>query len=56
MSEEIIRARIDTDLKKAFDEACERNDLTSSQVLRSMIREYVAKNAQADLLKPKKSR
>lgn len=47
---EMIRARIDADLKRAFEEACERNDQTASQVLRHLMREYVRKNAQGSLL------
>lgn len=54
MSEEIIRARIPTELKKSFEEACKQNDQTCSQVLREFMRHYVKQNAQGDLLKGKK--
>jgi len=54
MQEPIIRARVEPELKKAFEDACEKNDQTSSQVLRALMREYVSKNAQGELLKPKK--
>lgn len=54
MGEEIIRARIDEDLKKAFDQACKKNDRTASQIIRDLIKEYVRKNAQGDLLGDKK--
>lgn len=47
---EMIRARIDADLKQAFEDACKRNDQTASQVLRQLMREYVRKNAQGNLL------
>jgi antitoxin component of RelBE/YafQ-DinJ toxin-antitoxin module len=49
--QDLIRTRIDADLKRAFEEACTRNDRTASQVLRDLIRDYVKKNAQGDLLK-----
>lgn len=56
MSEEIIRARIESDLKAAFERSCKENDRTASQVLRDLIRNYVQENAektrQGDLLKP----
>lgn len=45
----VIRARIDKKLKKAFENACKANDLTSSQVIRAFIREYLAKNGQKGL-------
>lgn len=48
---EIIRARIEGDLKRAFEDACKRNDLTASQVLRQLMREYVQKHAQGQLLR-----
>jgi hypothetical protein len=51
---EIIRCRVDPDLKKAFEEASTRNDQTASQVLRQLMRDYVRHHAQGDLLKPKK--
>lgn len=51
---EMIRARIPGDLKSAFEEACARNDRTASQVLRDLMRDYVKKNAQGDLLKGSK--
>ena len=45
----VVRTRIDADLKKSFDAVAKSNDLTSSQVLRYFIRDYVKKNAQKDL-------
>lgn len=54
MGETTIRARISEELKKAFEEACEQNDRTGSQILRDLIKEYVIKNAQGSLLKDKK--
>lgn len=60
MSEEIIRARIDANLKAAFERACESNDRTASQVMRDLIRLYVqehaGKNAQGDLITPRKKK
>ena len=57
MTEEIIRARIDSDLKTAFERACKANDRTASQVLRDLIRFYVQENsgkkAQGELLEDK---
>lgn len=35
---------IDPNKKKAFEELCAKQDLTPSQVVRQMIREYLAKN------------
>jgi hypothetical protein len=49
-----ISHRIPTDLKKAFDLACQSNDQTASQVIRALMRDYVKQNAQGDLLKGKK--
>jgi len=49
MKEIIIRARVDEDLKRAFDLACKNTDLTASQVLRKYMREYAKKHSQADM-------
>lgn len=49
MSEDVIRARIETELKKAFEAACKSNDRTASQVMREMIKRYVTENAQGIL-------
>jgi len=55
MSDETkINLRLPSDLKKAFEEACERNDQKASQVVRALMREYLKKNAQGDLLKGSK--
>lgn len=54
LQQEIVRARVEPELKRAFEDACKRNDLTASQVIRSFMREYVSKNAQGELLKPRK--
>ena len=35
---------IDPDKKRAFEELCARQDLTSSQVVRQLIREYLSKH------------
>ena len=45
----VIRARVDVQVKKAFDAACKANDLNSSQVLRSFINDYIKKNGQSNL-------
>lgn len=50
-NEDVIRARIDPDLKRAFEDVCKANDRTASQVLRDFIRAYVKANGQGDLLK-----
>ncbi len=42
MAESIIRARVPEEIKTAFDRACAANDLTASQVLRRLMREYVS--------------
>jgi len=49
MPEVVVRARLDEQLKKTFDNACKANDLTSSQVIRSLIREYIKKNGQKEM-------
>lgn len=49
-----INLRVPADLKRVFEDACTRNDQTASQVIRAMMREYVKKNAQGDLLKGSK--
>ncbi len=35
---------IDRDKKKAFDELCAAQDVTASQVIRQLIREYLDRN------------
>ena len=35
---------IDADRKKAFDDLCASQDITASQVVRQLIREYLAKH------------
>lgn len=51
MEEKLMTLRVPADLKKAFDMACKQNDLSASQVLRTLMRDYAKKNAQGDLLK-----
>lgn len=53
MTEDTIRARVDSDLKKMFEAACKDNDRTASQVLRDFMKSYVAQhgNKQGRLLK-----
>lgn len=46
----IVKARVDVDLKVAFEAACRSQDRSASQVLRDMMRDYIRKHAQADLL------
>jgi hypothetical protein len=36
---------IDPQKKKIFEEICAANDLTSSQVVRRLVREYIIENA-----------
>lgn len=36
---------IDPDKKKAFEQICTRQDMTSSQVIRRLIREYIDHHA-----------
>jgi len=52
--ESVIRARIDADLKSAFESACKANDRTTSQILRDMIKAYVRENAQPELIPARK--
>ena len=49
-----LNLRVPADLKRAFDAACAANDQTASQAIRAMMREYVKKHAQGDLLKGSK--
>lgn len=42
-----VSARLDAELKRAFEAAAAANDLTPSQVLRRLIRDYVARYQQA---------
>lgn len=48
--------RLPADLKRVFIECTAANDLDASQVLRSMIRDYVKLHAQSDLLTSKPAR
>jgi hypothetical protein len=50
MSDSTLNLRLPADLKAAFDAACAANDQTASQVIRALMREYVKRNAQGDLL------
>ena len=53
----VVNHRVPEDLKRAFEDACKRNDQTGSQVIRALMREYVRKNFQGELdlgAKPKK--
>jgi hypothetical protein len=43
---------IDPDKKRAFEELCARQDLTPSQVVRQLIREYLAKHGVTYIKKP----
>lgn len=45
-----MNMRLPESLKIAFEAACKQNDQTASQVIRAMMRDYVRKNAQGDLL------
>ncbi len=49
MAETTMQLRLPAELRKAFQEACEANDQTASQVLRAMMRDYVSRNAQTKL-------
>jgi len=49
MKETDIRARVPADLKKIFLETCKHHDLTGSQVIRKLMKEWIKKNAQAEM-------
>lgn len=51
MADSTLTLRLPADLKAAFEMACKQNDQNSSQVIRAMMREYIKKNAQGDLLR-----
>lgn len=46
--------RVDSALKKAFEQAAKSTDRSGSQLLRDFMREYVKRHAQGDLLADKK--
>lgn len=58
MEQTTFTFRLETTLKKAFENAAKAQDRQASQLLRDFMRDYAAKHAQADLLteasKPKK--
>lgn len=60
MAEKIITFRVDEDLKKVFDAACEMQDTTASQVFRKIMREMAAEyqksGRQKELLSGKKDK
>lgn len=43
--------RLDEDLLISFQSVAKQNDRTASQLIRDFMRDYVRKNAQADLFK-----
>lgn len=60
MSEEpMLRCRIPADLKKALERNAESRDLSVSQIVRQLVRDYLATQAQDELFparKPPKAR
>ena len=44
-----MTCRVEDDLQAAFVAACKRKDVTAAQVLRSAMRDYLARNAQQAL-------
>lgn len=58
MTNSVMNFRVEKELKDAFEIAAKSNDLTSSQLLRLLMRQtvadYMAKNAQGSLLDEKK--
>lgn len=52
----LFSIQAEDDLLTSFKAACEANDLTQSQVLRSFMREYVKSNKQIDLFATSKSK
>jgi antitoxin component of RelBE/YafQ-DinJ toxin-antitoxin module len=49
-SNEVIQSfRVDRDLRKIFQQVCQDNDMTASQVLRQFMRDYVSKNSQGKM-------
>jgi len=46
---EVIRTKCPADLKMAFENACKQEDLSASQVLRKLMRQYVKEHAQPEL-------
>lgn len=47
---------IDADNKKAFDELCAAQDVTTSQVVRQLIREYLERHGVTEAAKPERAR
>lgn len=50
----VMNFRIPSELKKAFEDACAAQDITPSQILRKLIRDFIATNKQPDLFRGKK--
>jgi antitoxin component of RelBE/YafQ-DinJ toxin-antitoxin module len=47
---EVIQSfRVDSDLRKIFQQVCQNKDMTASQVIRQFMREYVRKNSQGNM-------
>lgn len=46
----LINFQADTDLAKEFKRVCEKQGLTQSLVLRELMKDYLKKNKQPDLL------
>lgn len=55
-NETTLTIRLSIPLKKRAEEAARRNDETLSRVIRNALREYVANNAQSELVLEKKKR
>ena len=47
--DDTIKFRVEASLKRQFDETCRGQDQTASQVLRSLIRDYIRKHSQPEL-------
>ncbi len=50
-TKDVIRAEIDSDLKKAFVQTCKDKDISPSQAIRAFVRDYTKKNNQKDMFK-----
>jgi antitoxin component of RelBE/YafQ-DinJ toxin-antitoxin module len=49
--EKLISVRVESSTKQVFEKICSSKDLSASQVIRAMIRDYVKQNGQVDLFK-----
>lgn len=55
-AKKVFTMQAEEDLLASFKACCEGNDQTQSQVVRSFMRDYIAKNKQPDMFQNQKKR